>query len=195
MVLFCAPLGSKSVDNPWKVGKIGVQVTPHVSNKGKEKLGEPRAVYDASTDQSVVGEDLSSSEMSLDEVLAIPLMRTLGVKKVMKAMNSKLHRSTCNKIPIQRLSYESYLAHHYAYMAKVVQNVEPTCFEEAVGNVHWEDAMNEEMVALEANDTWELVPLPKGKNAIGCKWVYKIKNKADGSIERYKARLVAKDYA
>ena len=54
--------------------------------------------------------------------------------------------------------------------------------------------MNEEMATLEANDTWELVPLPKGKKAIGCKWVYKIKNKADGSIERYKARLVAKGY-
>ena len=80
-------------------------------------------------------------------------------------------------------------------MAKVVQNVEPTCFEKAVGNVHWEDAMNEEMVALKANDTCELVPLPKGKNAIGCKWVYKVKHNSDGSVSRYKARLVAKGYA
>ena len=61
--------------------------------------------------------------------------------------------------------------------------------------MHWDDAMNEEMVVLEANDTWELVPLPKGKNAIGYKWVYKVKHKANGSIERYKARLVAKGYA
>ena len=54
--------------------------------------------------------------------------------------------------------------------------------------------MNEEMDALESHDTWELVPLPNGKNAIGCKWVYKVKHKADGNIERYKARLVAKGY-
>ena len=42
-------------------------------------------------------------------------------------------------------------------MAKVIQDVEPTCFEDAAGNVHWDDAMNEEMATLEANDTWELV--------------------------------------
>ena len=80
-------------------------------------------------------------------------------------------------------------------MAKVIQDVEPTCFEHATRNVHWDDAMNEEMAALEANDTWELVSLPKGKKAIGRKWVYKVKHKADGTIERYKARLVAKGYA
>ena len=80
-------------------------------------------------------------------------------------------------------------------MAKVIQDVEPTCFENAIGNVHWDDAMNEEMAALESNDTWELVPLPNGKKAIGCKWVYKVKHKADGNIEHYKARLVAKGYA
>ncbi|MCO5596737.1 hypothetical protein L7F22_050806 [Adiantum nelumboides] len=72
---------------------------------------------------------------------------------------------------------------------------EPTSFDEAIGNIKWEQAMDEETAALDVNETWELVPLPEGKKSIGCKWVYKVKHNADGTISRYKARLVAKGYA
>ena len=54
--------------------------------------------------------------------------------------------------------------------------------------------MKVEMDALKKNGKWELVDLPKGKKAVGCKWVFSLKFKADGSLERYKARLVAKVY-
>ncbi|MCO5549985.1 hypothetical protein L7F22_003462 [Adiantum nelumboides] len=80
-------------------------------------------------------------------------------------------------------------------MAKIVQDKEPTCYDEAIGNMKWEQAMDEEMAALDVNETWELVPLPEGKKFIGCKWVYRVKHNADGSISRYKAKLVAKGYA
>ncbi|XP_057434172.1 uncharacterized protein LOC130726869 isoform X2 [Lotus japonicus] len=55
--------------------------------------------------------------------------------------------------------------------------------------------MEEEMLALEHNATWDLVPLPAGKQAVGCKWVYTTKVNPDGSLARLKARLVAKGYA
>jgi hypothetical protein len=51
------------------------------------------------------------------------------------------------------------------------------------------------MATLDANATWELVALPEDKKVIGCKWVYKVKHNADGSMSRYNARLVAKGYA
>ena len=55
--------------------------------------------------------------------------------------------------------------------------------------------MQEELDSIKANHTYSLVPLPAGRQAIGCKWVFKIKRHADGSIDRYKARLVAKGYS
>jgi hypothetical protein len=55
--------------------------------------------------------------------------------------------------------------------------------------------MDEDMVALDANVIWELMTLPKDKKSIGCKWVYKVKHNANGSMNKYKARLVTKGYA
>jgi hypothetical protein len=54
--------------------------------------------------------------------------------------------------------------------------------------------MHHEIVALQATRTWSLVPLSSHKQPISCKWLYKIKLKADGIVERYKAWLVAKGY-
>ena len=52
----------------------------------------------------------------------------------------------------------------------------------------------EEVKALKENRTWELVTLPKGKRIVGCKWVFSVKYKSDGSVEWYKARLSAKGF-
>jgi histone deacetylase 1/2 len=71
---------------------------------------------------------------------------------------------------------------------------EPDTVHEALGDPKWYKVMEEEYSALIRNKTWHLVPPKQGMNLIGCKWVYKIKKKADGSIERYKVRLVAKGY-
>ena len=55
--------------------------------------------------------------------------------------------------------------------------------------------MIEEMYALTDNGTWDLVCLPIGKKAIGCRWVFTVKVNPNGSIARLKACLVAEEYA
>ena len=77
------------------------------------------------------------------------------------------------------------------YNLSVVSN-EPANLQIALEDLNWKNAMNDEYNALVKNKTWHLVPYRKGINLIDCKWVYRIKKKADGTIDRYKARLVAK---
>ena len=55
--------------------------------------------------------------------------------------------------------------------------------------------MEEEIKALAENQTWDLVPKHKDMKPISCKWVYKIKTRPYGSIERYKARLVVQGFS
>jgi hypothetical protein len=55
-------------------------------------------------------------------------------------------------------------------------------------------AMVEEIAALECTGTWDLVPLPPHVTPITCKWVYKVKTRSDGSLERYKVRLMARGF-
>ncbi|CAL2246163.1 unnamed protein product [Prunus armeniaca] len=56
----------------------------------------------------------------------------------------------------------------------------------------WKDAINDEFQSIIQNNRWMLTDLPAGTKAIGCKWVFRKNLKPDGSIDKYKARLVAK---
>ncbi|RVX04638.1 putative mitochondrial protein [Vitis vinifera] len=70
----------------------------------------------------------------------------------------------------------------------------PKNIQEALEIPDWREAMVEEIRALEKNGTWEVMTLPRGKKPVGCKWVFTVKYKADGTVERYKARLVAEGF-
>jgi hypothetical protein len=65
---------------------------------------------------------------------------------------------------------------------------EPQNLEEALGDKNWKNAMDIEYDALMKNKTWHLIPPQKGRNVIDCRWVFKVKRKADGSLDKYKAR-------
>ncbi|CAJ2648276.1 unnamed protein product [Trifolium pratense] len=99
--------------------------------------------------------------------------------------------------PPNRLGYADLIC--YALnAAEEVQDSEPKNFREASESIYskdWLKAMNEEMLSLEKNQTWKLVPLPKNKRVVGSKWVFKRKEGIPGvEAPRYKARLVAKGF-
>lgn len=84
----------------------------------------------------------------------------------------------------------------YACASKL-EKLEPKTYKEAVFSPEkeeWLKAMKQEIDAINANKTWELVALPVGRKAVGCKWVFKIKYGLNSQIIRYKARLVAQGY-
>jgi histone deacetylase 1/2 len=71
---------------------------------------------------------------------------------------------------------------------------EPNSITEALADANWKKAMDIEYDALMQNKTWHLVPARRGQNIIDYRWVYKVKCKADGTLDKYKACLVAKGY-
>ncbi|CAI7839575.1 unnamed protein product [Closterium sp. NIES-54] len=85
----------------------------------------------------------------------------------------------------------------FAFFSPVEMPGEPATLKEALESSdaeEWKKAMESELKSIEENGTWELVELPEGRKAITSKWLFKIKSDADGKIERYKSRLVAKGY-
>ena len=55
--------------------------------------------------------------------------------------------------------------------------------------------MVEEYDSIMKNQVWEVVPRPEGKQVVGSRWIYKVKNAANGSVEKYKGRFVAKGFS
>ncbi|PPQ94669.1 hypothetical protein CVT25_009428 [Psilocybe cyanescens] len=81
--------------------------------------------------------------------------------------------------------------------AGLVSGADPCTYKQAMkgNNAHmWEEAATTEFNLLQHNLTWERVELPPGQKAIGSGWVFKIKRNADGTIERYKACIIAKGF-
>nr|GEX21547.1 hypothetical protein [Tanacetum cinerariifolium] len=101
-----------------------------------------------------------------------------------------VRRSTRNKVlPTRLVDYQLNV-----HELMLTLDEEPRNYNEAKLNPKWLKAMKTELESIVKNNTWKLVPLPKGFVPIGLKWLFKIKRNADGLIMKYKARLVAKGY-
>ena len=83
----------------------------------------------------------------------------------------------------------------YQYCFNIEED--PRTYSEAMASqevAFWKEAINDEMDSIMQNNTWKLSDLPPGCKPLGCKWIFKKKMKVDGSIEKFKARLVIQGF-
>ena len=96
--------------------------------------------------------------------------------------------------PLRRSTRKRRSPDYYGHQCNLSITEEPKCAEDALKEKKWRDAMKAEINSLHQHNVWDLVECPKGCKPVGSKWVFKVKTNADGSTERFKARLVAQGY-
>ncbi|GJX62416.1 putative RNA-directed DNA polymerase [Tanacetum coccineum] len=104
-------------------------------------------------------------------------------------VNTKVKYNIDKQVNYFKLSVEN-----FNFSTSLNKTSEPKSYTEAANDIRWIEAMNQEMKALNGNGTWIITELLAGRKSIGSKWVYKVKYKSSGEVERFKARLVAKGY-
>ncbi|GJR02561.1 ribonuclease H-like domain-containing protein [Tanacetum coccineum] len=151
-------------------------------------------------EQVTTFEDNIFFEGSLDQNLNTSTQGTQNLKR--SSRQSVFPRNYNDFVVDSKVKYrlEKYVGYsklnseNYCFITQLNINCEPKTFFEASKFPHWTDAMNSEMNALLRNDAWDIVDLPKDRKAIGSKWIFKIKYKSSGEIDRYKARRVAQEF-
>ena len=109
-----------------------------------------------------------------------------------------LHKGTrqCTQYPIAHHVSPARLSPSYqSFALAVLTESIPKSYLEALQVLAWKAAMDVEYAAFLLRETWTLVPRPVDANVVSCKWVYSLKYNPDGSIARYKARLVARGFS
>ena len=137
----------------------------------------------------------SSTPTPVTPIIVDPLpRRSTRISKPLTYLHAyKCKAST--KYPITNYISSHKLSPSYSHFGNSISVLkEPMFYHQAIGDPNWDVAMAVELQALELNNIWSLVLLPPNKRVVGCKWIFKIKYKSDGSVERYKARLDAKGY-
>lgn len=121
------------------------------------------------------------------------------IVKLPPSVNHKYHVSKQESLTVHPISnfisYEKFSNDHKAFLTTITFSDEPKNFKQASLDEHWRASMQQEIKSLKKNGTWTFTNLPKGKQTIDSKWVYKVIYKPNGEVEQYKVRLVTKEFS
>ena len=160
-----------------------------ISNDSHDDHSSDTSHEQVSESEHEKGSGLDHEQVSDTDRQEVP---TDGSQPIEEAPKTSLRRSTRIKRPPRR--YDDYVTS----VAFTANDNEPLCYQEAIEvskSDRWKVAMKDEMMALGKNDTWDLVELPKGRQTMGCKWVFKLKQGVNDTEDMYKVRLVAKGFS
>ena len=154
-----------------------------MSNLANEHESLDNNIVDVPTDEIVEAEKEKTGEIQCQNYV-LPPRTTHGVppKRYDPDYESSRSRYLIDQ-PSERNLSQSVMA----FNAILHRTNLPNSVEEALEYDHWRKSMEEEINTLLKNNTCEKCILPEKKEVVGCKWVFTIKYKADGTIERYKA--------
>ncbi|KAJ0547538.1 putative RNA-directed DNA polymerase [Helianthus annuus] len=154
--------------------------------------------YEGSSEPGLYGEaedsGIPSDETNLSEGAGLSLRESTRTSVVPKRFEDYVLSGKVKYSIDKTVNYACLSNENFSFVSLLNKTLEPSSYNEAAKDPRWVEAMNKEMEALFRNNTWTLVDLPPGRKPIGCKWVYKVKYKSSGEIERFKARLVAKGF-
>jgi hypothetical protein len=132
-----------------------------------------------------VGHDVlnpSEGGTSVQDVSSGP-RRSTRIRSFLKNLNDYIIEGKV-KFGLEKVvNYSNLSAENLSFVTILNKIVEPKHFFQAVRDPNWVSAMNDEIEALNRNNTWELVDLPPGIKTVGCKWVHKIKYKSTSEVE------------
>nr|GEV58430.1 Myc-type, basic helix-loop-helix (bHLH) domain-containing protein [Tanacetum cinerariifolium] len=144
----------------------------------------------------LVGNFYGNSELNseIEDLPVNTVKRSSRQTKLSASLNDSIVEGKVKYGVKKVVNYSNLSVDNYSFASSLNKSIEPTCYKDVILDSNWIDAKNAEIEALNRYHTWIITYLPANRKPIGCKWIFKIKYKANGEIKRYKARLVSKGF-
>lgn len=176
--------GEEEVETEGEILSNSQNATPTTGSHSSSLNSSPERIS-----QSSSSHQSSSSKFRYAESPPSSPPKDSGFSELSSIVSPHRRRSERGNIPRRRFEIEGEVKNSMALFVG-----DPVTVEEAMQKEEWIEAREDELKSIQRNKTWEMTNLPKGKNTISLKWIFKTKFLSDGRIQKHKARLVARGF-